>query len=60
MKDKAGGDGCCFLGFIFGFGRTLRKICTTIKLIGKTMRLEMIPTSTCIDGIKTEKHTMSF
>lgn len=60
MKDKAGGDGFCFLGFIFGFGRTLRKICTTIKLIGKTIRLEMIPTSTYTDGVKTEKRTMSF
>ena len=55
MKDKVGGNGFCVLGFIFGFGRTLRKICTTIKLIGKTIRLEMIPTSTCMDRIKTEK-----
>ena len=56
MKDRAGGDGCCFLGFIFGFGRTLRKICTTIKLIGKTIRLEMIPTITCINGIKQKMY----
>lgn len=45
---------CVLLGLTFGLGRTLRKICTTKRLMGKTMRLEMIPINTCKHKTTTE------
>ena len=59
MKDRVGGCGGGFLGFTLGFGRTLRKICTTMRLIGKTIRLEMMPTSTCGINNKTRENTLT-
>ena len=59
MKDRVGGCGGGFLGFTLGFGRQLRKICTTMRLIGKTIRLEIMPISTCGINNETRKNTLT-